>query len=209
MAARRALGKRLRALLAVAVVVVAVPACSVVRGTISTTEALDDAGFSIRPGDIDAADGDAWVVRVRKDTEDLTAAAVEAAGIVWRELPVRIERLEVTCGNGFGGRGTFAADRAELEQRFGPRDPDLDRGVEDDDLRTLALVLVGLLVVGVLALAGLVVLVVVLVRRSRRRNPPPGPWGPGGPGGPAGPYGPPGAPGEVSQPPPPRYGPSP
>ncbi len=163
--------------------------CGVVRGAVSTIRALDTAGF--KASDIQPGDGtDTWVVNVRKDTEDLDAAAAEAAGVVWRELPLRIEQLRVTCGNGFGGRGTFSADRAELERRFGARDPDLDRGINDSDVRTLVLVLVGLVVVGLLVLAGIIVLIVVLVRRSRRRNPPPGPPG-----------------GEVSQGPPPHYRP--
>jgi hypothetical protein len=178
--------------------------CSVVRGAVSTIRALDKAGFNaadIQPGN----ETDGWEVTVEKDTEDLDAAAVEAAGVVWRKLPLRIERLEVTCGNGFGGKGTFAADRDELEQRFGARDPDLDRGIQESDLRTVALVLAGLALGGLLVLGGIVTLIVVLVRRNRKRNPPAGPWGPSGPGGPSGPR--PG--GDVSQPSPPHYGPRP
>ena len=184
MAARRRRGKVLAVL---AVLVLVVSGCSFLEGAVSTIRALDRAGFGA--ADIQPGTGtDSWEVTVRKkDAEDLEAAAVEAADVVWRELPLRIERLEVTCGNGFGGRGSFAADRAELERRFGPRPAALDEGLQDGDVRTIAIVLAVLLVLGVVVLVGIVVLVVVLVRRNKKRNPPPGPWG--------------------TQPPPPGYGP--
>lgn len=184
MAARGRPGTALAALVAL---VLALAGCGVVEGTISTVRALDRAGFGT--ANIQLRDDDTYLVSVEKDVEDLDDAAVEAAGVVWRELPLRIERLEVSCGNGFGGRGTFAADRAELERRFGPRDPDLDRGFQESDVRTVLLVVAGLVVAGLLVLGGIVVLIVVLIRRSRRSNPPPGPPGP--------------------LPPPPGYGPHP
>jgi len=185
MAARRPRGKGLAAIAALALVLAG---CGLVKGTISTVRALQSAGFS--SARIKTGDQDVFEVKVRKDTEDLPAAATEAAGVVWRKLPLRIERLEVTCENGFGGKGTFAADRAQLEERFGTRDPDLDRGFQTGDARTIAIVLGVLVVAGLLVLGGIVVLVVVLVRRNRQRNPPPGP--------------PP-----FSQAPPPGYGPQP
>lgn len=190
MAPPRRGGRIPAALVGLLLVGLAVAGCSVVRGAVSTITALDRAGF--KASDIQPGDGtDAWVVTVqKKDTEDLDAAAAEAAGVVWHELPLRIERLRVSCGNGFGGKGTFEADRAELERRFGARDPKLDRGIQQRDLRIVALVLVGLVLGGLVVLAGIIILVVVLVRRSRRRNPPPGPPG-----------------GEVSQWPPPQYRP--
>ncbi len=60
--------------------------------------------------------------------EALAAAAAEAAGVVWRELPLRIERLEVSCGNGFGGRGTYAADRGAAGALRAPRPRPRRRG---------------------------------------------------------------------------------
>lgn len=167
---------RRRALLvAVAILALLVAGCSVVRGTVSTVRALDKAGFS-SPG-IRLGERDTFVIAVEKDTEDLPAAAVDAARVVWSRLPLPIERLEVTCGNGFGGKGTFAADRAELEQRFGVRDPELERGIQEGEVRTLGLVLLGLVAVGLAVAVGVVILVVVLVRRNRRLRPPvwPGP----------------------------------
>ncbi len=162
-----------RAMIVVGALVLLAAGCGVVRGTVSTVQALDKAGFGAPS--IKLRTGDRFVITVEKDTEDLDAAAVEAAGVVWHNLPLPVERLEVTCGNGFGGRGRFSADRAELEQRFGARDPDLDRGFQESDVRTFALVGLGLFVMGLLVLGGIVVLVVVLVRRNRRRTPPPGP----------------------------------
>ncbi len=164
----------------------------VVRGTVSTIRLLDDKGFD-RP-QIQPRGGDVVLVTVTaKDSEDLDASAVEAAGVVWGNLPLRIERLEVTSRNGFGGRGAYRADRAELEERFGARDPTLDEGFASVEPRTVALVLGALVLGGLLVLAGIVVLIVVLVRRHRTRNPPGGPPGP--------------PPGWVTQPPPPGYRP--
>lgn len=181
----------------VAVLLLAGAGCGVAKGFLSTVQALDKAGFtasSVQPGS-----GDTVVVEVRnKDAEDLDVAAADAAKVVWQNLPLPIQRLEVTCTNGYGGRGDFAADRAELEQRFGARNPELDRGFEGNDLRTAGLVLAVLLVVGLLVLGGIVTLIVVLTKRARKRNAPQGPPGP--PGG-AGGWGP--------QPPPPGYGPPP
>ena len=192
--ARRPLGNRRRRLLSaftlIALLALAGAGCSLAQGFVSTVKELDAAGFT--SADIETAGVDSFRVSVTRDTEDLSTAAAEAAGVVWRELPVRIERLEVVCTNGFGGEGTYAADRAELEQRFGPRDPALDEGFQESDARTIAVVLLGLFLGGLLILGAIVVLIVVLVRRNRRRSPPPGPpappeWG--------------------AQPPPPGYGP--
>jgi len=166
--------------------------CGLAEGFLSTVQELDQAGFGTP--DIEVESGDGYRVTVTKDTEDLVAAATEAAGVVWRELPLRIESLEVTCENGFGGRGTYTADRGELEQRFGPRDPALDEGFQESDARTVLLIVLALVVGGLLVLAGIIVLIVVLVRRNRHRNPPPGPPGP---------------PGWGTQPPAPGYRPEP
>ena len=187
-AGRNRWGRALVALVVVALVLAAA-GCGVIRGAVSMGQELGKAGFGTP--NVEMRSGDTIVVTVEKDAEDLDAAAQEAAGLVWRKLPLPIERLEVTCENGFGGEGTFAADRAELEQRFGARDPELDRGFQDGDLRTVGLVLGALFVGGLLVLGGVLTLVLVLIRRSRRRTPPPGPPGP--------PWG--------SQPPPPGYGP--
>ena len=176
----------------VALAALVVAGCSLATGFVSTVEELDAAGFG--SADVEVDSGDSYRVRVTKDTEDLSAAAADAAGVVWRELPVRIERLSVVCTNGFGGEGTYTADRAELERRFGPRDPELDEGFEESDARTVALVILGLFLGGLVVLAGIVVLIYVLVRRNRRRSPPPGP-------------GPPPPAGWGTQPPPPGYGP--
>jgi len=178
MAPRRRPGK---VLVGLAALVLVVAGCSVLKGAFSTIKALNDAGFpsaNIRNG----TTVDSWVVTVRKDTEDLDGAAEEAAGVVWRKLPLRIERLDVICDNGFGGTGSFTARRAELEERFGARDPDLDKGFQKSDVKTVLAVIGGLVVLGLLVLTAIVVLIVVLVRRSRRRS-------------------------EVSQPRPPHYGP--
>ncbi len=175
---------------AAALAALVIAGCGLAEGFVSTVEELDKAGFGAPDVEVDGRD--AYRVRVTKDVEDLSAAAADAASVVWRELPLGIERLEVVCTNGFGGEGTYTADRAELERRFGPRDPSLDEGFQESDLRTIGLVVLGLFLGGLVVLAAIVVLIVVLVRRNRRRGPPPGPPAPTGWG---------------TQPPPPGYGP--
>ena len=181
--------------LVLAALLVVVAGCGavegVVRGTVSTIRLLDDKGFD--SPQIQPRGGDVVLVTVTKDSEDLEAAAVEAAGVVWGNLPLRVDRLEVTCKNGFGGRGSYRADRAELEQRFGARDPTLDEGFDRVEPRTVAIVAGAMILGGLLVLAGIVILIVVLVRRRRRGNPPGGPPGP--------------PPGWETQPPPPGYRP--
>jgi len=181
-------------------VVLAVAGCGVARGAFSTAKSLGDAGFA-NPN-IEIGSGDSVRVTVTKDTEDLGTAAAEAARIVWHKLPLRIEDISVTCSNGFGGRGTFTADRALLESRFGARDPALDEGFQEKDARTAVVVVLVLLGGGLLVLAGIVLLIVVLVRRNRRGSPPPPPPPPPGAPGPPGP-----PPGWGTQPPPPGYRP--
>lgn len=163
--------------------------CSVVQGTVSTVRALSGGGFGSPQIQLDP--GDAVRVTVVKDTEDLDGAAAEAAGLVWAKLPLRVERLDVTCKNGFGGRAIFRADRAELERRFGSRDPALDEALQRIDSRSVVLVAGAVLLGGLLVLGGIIVLIVVVVRRNRKRLPPPGPPGPPS--------------GWDPQPPPPRY----
>jgi hypothetical protein len=182
MPAVRPFGKRL-AVLALCLAFLAVASgCSVVRGTISTFTALGKAGF--QNPQVDTSGGDVVKVRVRRDTEDLTAAARQAAEIVWDNLPLPITRLTVVCENGFGGTGTYSGDRLELEAAFGPRDPKLDTPVQDAELRKLGLVVIGVVLFGVVALVAIVVTIVLLVRRNRRQSQPPPPppgWYPGGP----------------------------
>jgi len=173
------------------VMALALTGCGVAQGFLSTVRALDAAGFGTPRVEVEA--GDRVRVTVTKDTDDLDGAAVEAARVVWQELPLRIGELRVICNNGFGGSGGLTADRSELERRFGPRDPALDEGFQESDVRTAVVVVLALVGGGLVVLVGIVVLVVVLVRRSRRRSPPPGPPGP--------------PPGWGTQPPPPGYGP--
>ncbi len=185
----RQTGARLCLIAAAALAALVIAGCGLAKGFVSTVEELDRAGFGSPDVELDGRD--AYRVTVTKDVEDLSAAAADAASVVWRELPLRIERLEVACTNGFGGEGTYTADRGELERRFGPRDPSLDEGFQESDLRTIGLVVLGLFLGGLVLLAAIVVLIVVLVRRNRRRRPP----------------GPPASTGWGTQPPPPGYGP--
>jgi len=142
--------------------------CTVLKGTISTVKELSDAGFG--SPQIDVSGGDLVEVRVRRDGEDLEASAGRAAEIVWRNLPLRIETLTVTCENGFGGEAAFSADRSQLIEQLGPRDAALDRGVQRDDVRTLLIVIALAVVVGLLILTAIVVGIVLVVRRNKLRR---------------------------------------
>lgn len=177
-------GKRAAVLLAAALVVAA---CGAVGGTISTFRALGEAGYS-NP-QLSSTGGEISMT-VRRDAEDLDAAAARAAEIVWRKLPFPIDTLTVVCENGFGGQGSFRATRAELEAAFGERDPKLDEPVSDSELRRVGLIALALLLLGLAVLAAIVVTIVVLVRRSRRsaHRPPPPPPLPPPPPPPASPY---------------------
>jgi hypothetical protein len=157
--------------IAVALLCLGLAGCSVVKGTITTLQALNDAGFT--NANVSQGAGDSVEVRVRRDDADLPGAARRAAEIVWHKFPLRIDHLTVVCENGFGGRGTFAADREELIGAFGARDPVLDKGVQEAELRNIGLIVLAIAAVGVLILVAIVIGIVLLVRRNKR---PPTPY---------------------------------
>jgi hypothetical protein len=143
--------------------------CTVIKGTFDTIKALQDAGFSDPKV---STDGPAVRVSVRKDIEPLPDAAKEAAGIVWRELPSRIDSIHVTCHNGFGGQGEYSATREELATAFGQRPPKLDDPIDDRELRNIGLVVLGAFVFGLVVLAAIITVIVVAVRKNRREPAP-------------------------------------
>jgi hypothetical protein len=177
--------------------------CELATGTVRTATELQRAG--IDNPNLNYNNG---VARLDYDPDpDPLEARTEqerAAGIIWRNLPFRIERITVVAsGGGFPGRRDYP--RVLLEQQFGPRPARLDRSVSDIARRaSLIAVAVGLV------LLVLIVVVVVLVVRAVRARPTPQPAGPW-PQAPAGaqPWGQPawGQPAPPGQPPPPAQQP--
>ncbi|WP_300011569.1 hypothetical protein [Pseudonocardia sp.] len=171
--------------------------CGAVSAAADLSAALGRAGYPDVGVSLNSTNGVDGVVVTTGPHPTLTGEAAfdGVAQVVWAELPRRIDRIDIEVGAESAG-----IDRANLEARFGPRDPALDEATIGGDVAgTLGVVGVVLLAVPVLV----VVLVVLLVRRSRRRRrerraePPAGGWDPRHgayppQGGPAG-YPPPGA----------------
>jgi hypothetical protein len=182
---------RWRALLLVAVAAALLAGCDLATGTVRTASELEEAG--IRNPNLQY-DGGTATLDYDADPNPLEARAEQdqAAAIIWRNLPFRIEQITVAGGGTVPSRDY---PRAMLEQVLGPRPANLDRSVDDIARRATVVAVVVSLVVLVL-----VIVVILLVVRAVRRRPTPqaaGPWG--GPG-PQQPWGQPGAPQGWGQP---------
>ncbi len=206
-AARATPVRRPRWLVTLALAAVVLAGCSLATGVAHTVSRLNDAG--LRDSSLNVTGGDV-VVRFTADAaaapEEVDAQVREAARIVWENLPLRVNSVEVfPRGVDASARGY---SRGDLELAFGPRPAGLDRGARDI-ARSVAIG-VG---IGSLVLLAVVVAIIVLVVRSTRRQraqpaggyqggwpppgyppppggwqqpgypPPPGGWQPGYPGG--------------------------
>jgi hypothetical protein len=183
---------RWRALVLVAVAAALLAGCDLATGTVRTASELEEAG--IRNPNLQY-DGGTATLEYDADPNPLEARAEQdqAAAIIWRNLPFRIEQITVVAGGGTVPSRDYP--RAMLEQVLGPRPANLDRSVDDIARRATVVAVVVSLVVLVL-----VIVVILLVVRAVRRRPTPqaaGPWG--GPG-PQQPWGQPGAPQGWGQP---------
>ena len=201
---------RRRALVLLAMAAVLLAGCDLATGTVRTATELQRSGIDNPNLNYD---GGTATLDYDADPNPLEARAEQdrAAGIIWNNLPFRIDRITVTAKGGvFPGRREYP--RALLEQQLGPRPANLDRSVSDIARRASLIAVVVALMVLVL-----IVVVVVLVVRAVRRHPAPQPAGgwPQGQGGGAQPWGqPPGwgqpaPPGQQpwGQPPPPAQQP--
>jgi hypothetical protein len=150
--------------------------CELATGTVRTASELQEAG--IRNPNLNY-DGGTATLEYDADPNPLEARAEQdqAAEIIWRNLPFRIEQITVTSNGGaFPSRRDYP--RAALEERFGPRPADLDRSVQD--IARQATLIAGVVA---LVLLLLITLVIVLVVRAVRRRPAPQPagaWAQGG-----------------------------
>jgi hypothetical protein len=162
--------KRALALVAVVVVALALPACATVRSTVDVYRAMRSAGYDNISVRFNTNDGfDTVVVRASGGpSEDPQGAA---AKIVWEKFRFKFDQLDV----GISGDQRQVFSRKDLETRFGPRPPGMDRDLATDIFRTIAIVAaIGVVLVGIVALV-----VILAVRSSRRRRPPMPPPPPG------------------------------
>jgi hypothetical protein len=151
--------RRLAAVLAV--VLVAVPACGRAEGVRGTRRVLEEAGY--RNVHIDLRTGGGLGV-ARVDADSGGPAAETAAGVVWRNLPVRFDQLVVSLG---GQVSTFGYE--ELAGRFGPRDSSLDGKQVDEQVVRSGLRLMLLLSAGAVLSVGAVVITGLAVIRATKR----------------------------------------
>jgi hypothetical protein len=169
-ALRRPRVARWRALVLVAAAAVLLAGCDLATGTVRTATELEEAG--IRNPNLQY-DGGTATLEFDADPNPLEARAQqdEAAAIIWRNLPFRVDQITVVAEGGAVPSREYP--RALLEQQLGPRPADLDRSVEDIARRATLIALVVALVV-----LALVVVIIVLVVRAVRRRPAPQPAGP-------------------------------
>jgi hypothetical protein len=166
---------RWQALLLVAVAAALLAGCDLATGTVRTAAELEKAG--IRNPNLDY-DGGTATLTYDADPNPLEARTEQdqAAAIIWRNLPFRVDQIVVTAEGGTVPSRQYS--RGLLEESLGPRPANLDRSVEDTARRAVLVAVVVALVVLVL-----VVVVIVLVVRAVRRRPAPqpaGPWAQGG-----------------------------
>jgi hypothetical protein len=173
---RRRVGSRWRVLLLVAAAAALLTGCDLATGTVRTAGELQEAG--IRNPSLQYDRGTATATLEFDADPDPPEARTEqdqAAEIIWRNLPFRIDQISVVAADGTVPSRDYP--RAELERELGPRPAGLDRSV-DDLVRRAVVVAV---VISLLVLVLVVVIIVLVVRAVRRRPapapPPPGPWG--------------------------------
>lgn len=166
----------------VAVTVVLLAACSTVQGAVDTAEGIARAtGTSDISVSIDnPLDRDAVRVGYATDLTEPQAVrdqAREVARVVWTEFPFRFDTVELEPRG--AGVGTVTYDRGELEEAFGPRDPDLDQDLSDaaGGLAAGVLAVIGVVLLVVLGVVVLVIVLIVRASRRRRERDAQGGWG--------------------------------
>ncbi|MGI5127585.1 hypothetical protein ACQEVB_12305 [Pseudonocardia sp. CA-107938] len=177
-------------LLGIALLAVLLAGCGALQTTLDMSGRLQKDGFRSASVLLNSKNGHD-VVTVRAEGHDTLRgddAFDRAARIVWQELPLRFDELQVTIAG-----ETARAARQDLEDAFGSRNPALDqRSIGQEIGGGFVTVGIVVLVVFVVGTIGIVLLVVWLVRRSQRRRASAPPWPPRPPyGGPPMPPGPP------------------
>lgn len=144
--------------------------CQLIAGTAETVSRINQ-----RTGALDVSinlEGErGQTVRVEYGTEQADAEAVRAeaddvAEVVWDDLPVHVERVILEPRGAPAGVEAVTYERAELESRFGARDPDLDEDVRG----AVAPVVLGAVVILLVAGLATAVLATILTRRHYGRE---------------------------------------
>ncbi|RJQ83323.1 hypothetical protein D5S17_00115 [Pseudonocardiaceae bacterium YIM PH 21723] len=157
--------RTLRITAVIALVMGVLTGCAGLNSISKVESALSEAGYRTTSAG-QKVDNGHYTLELTVDSPDKRATAMkqqEIVQIIWTQYPTRIDTLELTVDS-----QTRVIQRSEIEQRIGPRDPELDGGV--GFLSTLMFVVGGLLLLCVIAL----VLIVWLVRRRRAHPVAPG-----------------------------------
>lgn len=184
---------------------VVVGGCAAISDLIDLEERIEDAGYDVTGTFHDDFGGGRNEVEIEAESrirgEPPPAGQLEIAEIVWDTYPRQFDTLEIDLD---GDTDTFS--RGELQEQFGPRDPELDERDFDDEvrsgLRTASITAAAFLVAGIIA----IVVTLVVLRRRTNRNPPPPPPPPAPPPGWVPRQAPPPPPPVAPPPPPPPLG---
>jgi hypothetical protein len=141
--------------------------CGAVRAVTRTQRALAAAGIDDPSvGFVSENGADIVTVKYRPTSiESIQSESLRAAQVVWRVAPVRFDAVRTIARGG----PSYHYSRSALASQFGPRAAELDK--DPADLLNLHGIVVGgivLLLVGAVAIA----LIIVLVLRTRRRRTP-------------------------------------
>lgn len=153
-------------------------------GAASAVGSLQDAGFS----QVDVSQGSGGTVRVSLGgigEDQRQAAIVKAEQVIWTKYPGNLQNLTVeadTASHVSSGTGTRhrhvttigdvlkrTSTRAQLAQRYGPRDPRLDTADPGPSAGTVWLIF-GAIALVVIAVVVLLIVLIVHSRRSARRR---------------------------------------
>ena len=105
------------------------------------------------------------------DGEDVGRRADEAARLVWRNHPVRIDTLQVDLrSRGSGELVSRTYSRQQLADRFGPRPDGLNHSVADVAARVGIPAALLVLAVGLVLLLAVGAIVLLVLRATGRRS---------------------------------------
>lgn len=137
--------------------------CGRAEGLADTRRALEGAGYVEVDVDVRSGGGiDVARIDASGDDPDRVAA------VVWETLPVRFDQLVVTLGPEVSTYGYQS-----LAERFGARDPDLDRRqLSDQVVRDGLDLMLWLTLAAVLSVGGVVALALLVLRAGRRTRHP-------------------------------------
>jgi hypothetical protein len=154
--------RRLVAVGLVTMVALIAGGCGRAQGMADTRLALERAGYRDVAVSLRTAGGIGYA-EVRASTADARPPE-QAAMVIWTTLPVRFSTLAVVVGD-----RTTAFTYEELEGRFGPRDPSLDRRQVDEEVVRSGLKLMVLLSIAAMLSVGAVVGIGFAALRTARR----------------------------------------